>query len=99
MSELFDEVCVNLSMLLSLLLLFLSESIVGVHIAIAVYTSEDGPEYDKDRNPSAIMESLNWDSAYFTMKYIYFILLGKFGFVLFDCFKHISVDKLAVNLH
>ena len=52
MSELFDEVCVNLSMTMSLLLLFLSESIVCVHIAIALYTSEDGPEHDKDRNPS-----------------------------------------------
>lgn len=61
MSDLFDEVCVNLSMLLSLLLLFLGEGVVSVHIAIALYTSEDGPEYDKDRNPSATVESLNLD--------------------------------------
>lgn len=62
-------------MLLSLLLLFLSESIVGVQIAIAVYTSEDGPEYDKDRNPSATVESLNWDNLVVAIStiIIYFI--------------------------
>lgn len=43
LSELFDVVCVNLLMLLSLLVLFFSESIGGVHTAMAVYTSEDSP--------------------------------------------------------
>lgn len=50
LSELFDEVCVNLSMLLPLLLLLLSKSIAGVQIAIAGDTSKYGPEEDKDRN-------------------------------------------------
>lgn len=47
--------------MLSLLLLFLSQSIVSINIAIAVHASEDGPEYDKDRKTSATVESLNWD--------------------------------------
>ena len=51
-SELLDEVFVNPSLLASLLLLFLSEGVAGVHVAIAGHASEDGPEQGKDRNPS-----------------------------------------------
>lgn len=46
--KVFDEVCVNLSMSLPVLLLLLSKSIAGVHIAIAWDTSKYGPEEDKD---------------------------------------------------
>ena len=66
MSELFDEVCVNLLMLLPLLLFFLSKGIVGVNITIAVHTSEDGPEYDQNRNLSATVKFFKWDN--FTTK-------------------------------
>lgn len=48
--ELFDEVCVNLSVLLPLLLLLLSQSIAGVYIAIARDTGKYCPKEQGCRN-------------------------------------------------
>lgn len=58
-SELFNKICVKLLMLLSRLFLLLCKGIVGVHIAVAVHTSEDGPEYDKHRKKSGSQEAFN----------------------------------------
>ncbi|TNN43030.1 hypothetical protein EYF80_046769 [Liparis tanakae] len=62
-SELFYEISINPSVHLPLLLLFLCESIAGVHVAIAGYAREDGPEQDDERNPSVAVESLSWEAG------------------------------------
>lgn len=57
MSELADEVYIDLSVSLSLLLFLLSESIVRVHVAIALHASENSPEWEREIKRGMFVET------------------------------------------
>ena len=93
--------------MLSVLLLFISESIASVQIVVAVHISENGPECDKDWNASVTIDTCirnicckkRKKKKKATQKQNMPISDWKKLICCFSCLVTNTADKSAVNVH